>query len=346
MKKFIDPKTYTVLAHVNKSQGAAKTRQILKDSSYGVPEMVKELEHFIGAVGNGVGTAYRDMNNYQKGLFLLAILGIGGYALDNTLNESKVSKGAAKYAEKGVDLGKAKVGDASKYLQDVYKGLTTKAPVAITTANSVQKQLADAGIGAGVFVGENASAINTTEKVNNTPSYAYNAKEGNPDPSIKFIDGEGDTEFEEILNWHMADLRMRSAYDVEEFEKYLVFRPGKDPTPRDVDFTKDGREIFYVDNYPALYEILSKKALKRDMENGRPARALYDIAAHEKGHRKTADFVRSNCASGDSKCVEISAITEQVDANIRAYFTRETDREEHIKNTWEGWKVQHNYTEK
>ncbi len=182
----------------------------------------------------------------------------------------------------------------------------------------------------------NASAA-AAPQVTETP-YSYDAHAGNPDPSIPFINGSRDKEWEDVVNWHMEQFKKFSIYDVDEFQKYIVFRPGKN-SDNIIDFTKDKRRIVYINDFIWM----SIESLKKQKNNNATEWNFYRTTAHFIGHDK---FNKEDDGCDDSKCIEMPAIEYDTDAFIRAGRIQPEYREKAINQEWELWKKQHNYVEK
>jgi hypothetical protein len=319
------PAISSVLLNAAESQNAASIRhQITKGGAYEIPDILKQL-------GHGMGKAYNDMSTKEKIVYGLALLAMVGVVADTTLYEGK----AVKYTKDNINKAKT-LGD------DVYKGIIKKAAAFVggggaltdlnagNTPNSTKITAKSSQNPAFTFTYEP-----TNESENVTP-YIYNAKEGRPDPAIPFIDSGGDKELEDLLKWHLEEFRKASPYDVEEFEKYLVFKAGK--SPYYIDYTKDVRRIIYIDD-------LRKESLKEARAKHHTAHwGFYRTWAHELGHYKL-NRKDDGCGPTNSTCIEIPALGYDTDAWIRAGRLPLEDREKEINNEWEIWKKQHQYIE-
>ncbi len=261
---------------------------------------------------------WNERNWKYKAAFALSLLALGGiaYASSDTVKKT-TDNGVKKIGDYSKSAGKKISGGASGMFVGI-DGFFKSAPPGI------------------VVPAANASAV-ATPQATETP-YSYDARASNPDPSIPFINGSGDKEWEEALNWNMEQFKKFSAYDVDEFQKYLVFRAGKNPTPGIMQHTKDKREIFYTDDFSWT----SGDAIKKMRDANRVAWGFFSTAAHETGHKKD----KTVCAPTDSRCIEIPAIEYETDAIIRVGIFRSEDREKMINSGWQQWKKQHNYVDK
>ncbi len=109
---YIPVETYSVLLSSTKSQEAAKTRHILKES-YGVPEMFKDF-------GHGAGKAYSEMSYKEKVVYGLALFAVLGVVADNVAYDGKHTTKPAK-----------------DKLDKVYEKIVKKTPAVVIGADSV-----------------------------------------------------------------------------------------------------------------------------------------------------------------------------------------------------------------
>ncbi len=254
------------------------------------------------------------MSKLEKGLYL-GFIGMNAFGI--ALAADYVTKGAVKDTVKnGVNIGKAKAGETRDFLQGVYKGITTKALAAVIVADSAPKHLSQEPV-------VNASEVKAAP-------YQYDARIGNPDPTIPFIDIPEDKELADALQKQIDAYMEKSPKYAGEIPKYIVFRGGKDSTPRDMDFTKDKRQIIYIgDKGPALVDYI---------KGNQTYWGLYYLVNHEIGHKK---FNKKDDGCNESKCIEMPAITYDVDAFIDAGLLNASERQNRIDMEWKQWKREH-----